>query len=224
MVEDPFDEKVLRACRRNANKVAKVNKNYASSDDIMGEMFLWVASNSTKVTEWMTEGHKGMGKLNTALFRCGHRYVNKERAQSTGAQMSDFYWYTIPVVEELLEEVWRYVDWLPSPTIERERGQSSPSEGNNRIAMMVDVANALTQLPRDEQELLRDRYADGGSYVDAIAAKLDMTPDGVRKRIDRVLGRLVDRLGGEPPFWGGGRKAKSNVAALNEVKSQESSD
>ena len=221
MVDDPFEEKVLRACRRNANRVAKVNRNYTTSDDVMGELFLWVASNKNKVSTWMDEGHKGMAKLNTALFRTGHRYVNKERAEAIGGQLSDMYWYTVPVIEELLDDVWRYIDWLPSPTIERERGQSSPSEGNNRTAMMIDVATALAQLPKDDQELLRDRYADGGAYIDALAAKLDMTPDGVRKRIDRILKKLVDKLGGEPPFWGGGRKAKSNQAALNETRDQE---
>jgi DNA-directed RNA polymerase specialized sigma24 family protein len=221
VVEEVFTDKVMRACRRNANKVASVNKNYVSSDDIMGEMFLWVAANSKKVDEWVEEGHKGMGKLNTALFRAGHRYVNKERAQAIGGQLSDMYWYTVPVVEDLLTDVWKYIDWLPSPSFEYERSQSRPSEGNNRTAMMIDVAGAVTALPKEDQEILRDRYSDGGSYIDAIAAKLEITPDGARKRIDRILNRIVEKLGGEPPFWGGGRRAKSNQAAVNETRDQE---
>ena len=221
MVEDVFSEKVLRACKRNATKVSSVNRGYVSSADIMGEMFLWIAANSEKVASWMEDGHRGMDKLNTALFRCGHRYVNKERAEAIGGQLSDMYWYTVPVIEELLDDVWRYIDWLPTPTVERERGQSSPAEGNNRIAMMIDVANAVKQLNKPDQDLLRDRYGDGGAYIDAIAAKLDMTPDGVRKRIDRVLKKLVEKLGGEPPFWNGRRKVRSNVVAINETKDQE---
>lgn len=213
MVTNPFSEKVMRACRRNANKVAKVNRNYATSDDIMSEMFLWVAANKDRVGEWMEEGHKGMGKLNTSLFRCGHRYVNKERAEAAGGQMSDLYFYTTPVVEDLLEDVWDYVDWLPTRNLEHERGSSSPSEGNNRTAMLVDIAWAVSGLSKEDQELLRDRYASGGAYIDAIAAKLDMTPDGVRKRIDRVLHKLIEKLGGEPPFWNGGRRKRPKKQA-----------
>lgn len=221
MVEDVFSEKVLRACKRNATKVVNVNRGYVSSADVTGEMFLWVAANSEKVDEWMKEGHKGMGKLNTALFRCGHRYVNKERAESIGGQLSDMYWYTVPVIEELLDDVWNYIDWLPTPTVEHERGQSSPSEGNDRIAMMVDVANTVKQLPKPDRDLLRDRYGDGGAYIDALAAKLEMTPDGVRKRIDRILRKMVEKLGGEPPFWNNRRKVRSNATAMNETKNQE---
>jgi len=198
--EDVFSDKVMRACRRNANRVSRVNRNYVTSDDVMGEMFLWVASHDKKVTHWMGEGRKGMGKLNTALFRAGHRYVNKQRAEANGGQLSDMQWYTIPVVEELLEDVWYYTDWLPTTSLENNRGSSAPSEGNNRIAMLTDIAFAVSSLPADDQRLLRDRYCDGGAYIDAIASKLEESPDAVRKRIDRVLRKLIDKLGGEPPW------------------------
>lgn len=201
MVEEVFTEKVMRACRRNANRVAKVNRNYVTSDDVMSEMFLWVAANSEKVSSWSEGGRKGMGKLNTALFRTGHRYVNKQRAEAIGGQLSDMYWYSVPVIEELLEDVWTYTDWLPTPSVERSRSQSSPAEGNNRTAMLADVAFAVSSLSKEDKDLLRDRYCDGGAYFDAIASKLEESPDAVRKRIDRILNRLVEKLGGDPPFW-----------------------
>lgn len=201
MVDDVFSDKVMRACRRNANRVAKVNRSYVDSDDVMGEMFLWVASHDKKVQQWIDDGRKGMSKLNTALFRAGHRYVNKQRAEAIGGQLSDMYWYSIPVLEELLEDVWVYTDWLPTPSLDNNRSQSSPSEGNNRTAMLVDVAFAVSTLPKEDQDLLRDRYCDGGAYIDAIASKLEEGPDAVRKRIDRLLNKLIEKLGGEPPFW-----------------------
>ena len=208
MVDEVLTDKVMRACTRNAKKVAKTNRDYVSEHDIMGEMFVWVLENHKLVSEWMDEGHKGMGKLNTTLFRTGHRYVNVQRAEANGGNLSDLYWYTIPVVEDLLEDVWDYIDWLPTRSLEHERGSSSPSEGNNRTAMLADVAFAVSGLSKEDQELLRDRYANGGAYIDAIAAKLELTNDGVRKRIDRVLKKLIDKLGGEPPYWNGGRRRK----------------
>jgi len=201
VVDDVFSDRVMRACRRNANRVSKVNRSYVDSDDVMGEMFLWVASHDKKVQHWMDDGRKGMAKLNTALFRAGHRYVNKQRAEAIGGQLSDMYWYSVPVLEELLEDVWTYTDWLPTPSLENSRGQSSPAEGNNRTAMLTDVSFAVSSLPKDDQDLLRDRYCDGGAYIDAIASKLEESPDAVRKRIDRLLNKLIEKLGGEPPFW-----------------------
>lgn len=200
MVEDVFSDKITRACRRNANKVAQINRNYISSDDIMVQLLLWSAANIKKVNEWAENGKKGMGRINSSMFQAGHLYVNKKRAEAIGGQLADMYWYTIPVVEELLDDVWSYIDWLPTRSVERDRGQASPAEGNNRVAMMVDVAEAISKLPKEDQDILRDRYGDGGAYIDALAAKLDMTPDGVRKRIDRILKKLVEKLGGEPPW------------------------
>lgn len=220
-VNELFDERVMRACRRAAMRVARTNKRYVEISDVQSEMYVWVARHPAAVAEWLEQGQHGMNKMNVALYRTGHRYASKERARMTGCQLSDFYWYTPAVLEEILPDVWNYRDWSPTTGLEHNRGRTDPAEGGNRQAMMIDVAWALTTLTAEDQALLRERFADGGTHIDAIAAKMDMTADGARKKIDRVLDKMVERLGGEPPFWGGGRRAKSNAQAQSETRNQD---
>ena len=35
---------------------------------------------------------------------------------------------------------------------------------------------------------------------DVIAARLEITTDALRKRVDRLVMKMVERLGGEPPW------------------------
>lgn len=215
-----FDEQVLRACRRAAQRVSRINKRYVEIGDVQSELYVWVAKHSQAVTDWLEQGSYGMNKLNVALFRAGHRYASKERARLTGCQLSDFYWYTPGAIEELLPEVWQVSNWVLAASGEQGRSHRDPAEGGNRLAMLIDVAWAVSTLAADEQQILRDRY-EAGLYFDAIAAQLGLTDEGARKRVERLLDKLVERLGGEPPFWGGGRRAKSNAQARSETNSQD---
>lgn len=216
-----FDDRIMRACRRAAQKVARTNKNYVETADVQSELYVWVMKHRQAVADWLEQGQYGMNKLNVALFRAGHRYASKERARLTGSQLGDFYWYTPGVLEELLPDVWNINDWTLTASGDATRTRRDPAEGGNRLAMLIDVAWAVSTLSKDDQAVLRDLYKDGGCYLDVIAAKLQITEDGARKHVHRILDRLVERLGGEPPFYGGGRRAKSNAQARSDTNSQE---
>lgn len=222
MVNDElFTDRVLHACARAAGKVARTNKSYVEQADVLSEMYVWILKHKRQVAEWLEDGQHGMNKLGVALYRAGHKFAALERARRTGCQLSDFYWYTEAVLTELLPDVWDYQDWFKAPTQEHVRGRQQPSEGGNRQAMMIDVAWAVSTLEADDQTLLRDRFQDAGSSTEVIAAKLGITEDGARKKIDRLIAKLIERLGGEPPFFQAGRRAKSNSQAVSETKSQE---
>jgi DNA-directed RNA polymerase specialized sigma24 family protein len=216
---DIFDDRVMRACRRAALKVARVNKRYVEVADVQSEMYVWVAKHSLAVADWLEQGNYGLSKLNVALYRAGHRYCSKERARLTGSQLSDFYWYTPGVIEELLPEVWQVSNWVLAASGDQGRSHKDPAEGGNRLAMLIDVAWAVSTLDEGDKRVLRERY-EQGMYLDAIAERLEMTEEGARKRVERILEKLIERLGGEPPFWGGGRRVKSNAQAQSETRTQ----
>jgi len=216
------DERISRACTRNARRVAAVHRNYVEYADVLAEMHVWVLANSEWVQQYLDTGSRGMTKLNTALWRCGHAYAANERMRRTGCKPGDHYWYSTAVVEDLLPAVWSFTDWLAtgSPSdAGMPKGRSRPSEGNNRVAMLVDVAGAVRKLPADDIELLRQRYVESMDWV-LLGRLRDQSQDAVRKRVDRLLLRLVDFLGGEPPVWNTGRRAKSNAAMQFENRKQ----
>ena len=213
----------MRACARAAKRVTVVNRRYVEHADVLSELYVWVAKHEKYVLEWREQGQHGDNKLNVALYRAGHEYASRERARRTGAKMGDFFWYTPAVVEDLLPDVWEYSSWQGSNQVETDmpRGKSRPGEGGNRQAMMIDLAYAITTLSPDEQRILRDRfYVYPHRSTEELAHMWELTADGFRKRVDRAIGRIVERLGGEPPFWQGGRRAKSNAAAQSETRRQ----
>ena len=223
--DDLYDEKMMRACARAAKRVAVVNRRYVDYGDVLQELYVWVAKNAKYILEWREQGQHGTNKLHVALYRAGHAYASKERARKTGAKMGDFFWYTPAVIEDLLPDVWEYSSWDASNQVEADmpRGKSKPGEGGNRRAMMIDLSYAITTLSVDEQRVLRDRYYTYPDMpTDTLAYKYNLTADGFRKKVDRIIGKLVDRLGGEPPFWTGGRRARSNASAQAETRRQQS--
>lgn len=218
-VSDVFTPKVLRIASNSANKVVKQARYAIDYDDVVSECWQWIAENKKIVSDWVNEGGRhGQNKLALSLYRVGRKYAIKERAERTGLQVSDYYWYTTAVVEEILPDIFDYEDWFTSGNdqTEKVKGKSQPSEGGNRTAMLIDVATAYRSLSEDDQAFLRDRYGEGGVDVSVLASRYEVTQDAIRKKINRILEKMVDRLGGEPPFWQAGRKAKSNAHAQHD--------
>lgn len=216
-----FSPKVLRIASNAAAKVVKQNKNLVEYDDVVSECWQWVAENFDRVNDWIDNGGRhGQNKLSLTLYRIGRKYAIKERAARSGLSLSDYYWYTPAIVEEILPDVFDYDDWTggQAPQGDKVKGKTQPSEGGNRMAMIIDVANAYRSLNEEDQALLQDRYANGGIDINVLAARAEVTADGMRKRINRIISKMVERLGGEPPFWSVGRKQKSNAHAQHDAK------
>lgn len=185
-----------------SRRICRAQRNIVEFDDVRQECFLWMVKNPERVDRWRDEGKAGKSKLGTALYRAGMRYAMRERVRKTGTQPGDHSFYTEAVLHELLSDVFDYENWAMESHEETEggKGVSRPSEGNTRLAMLVDVKWAVEGLPEDDQALLRDRFADGGMDVQVMAATMQVSDTTVRRRIRNILRKLSDRLGGEPPW------------------------
>ena len=53
----------------------------------------------------------------------------------------------------------------------------------------------------DDKALLTDLYADGGVTHQVLAATLEVSEKTIQRREQRAVQRLVDKLGGELPWW-----------------------
>jgi FixJ family two-component response regulator len=80
------------------------------------------------------------------------------------------------------------------------RGPSRPAEGNNRIAVIADVRSSFYSLSEKDQNFLMDLYKDGGLPVDVVATTWEVTERTVKRREERIMEKMVERLGGEPPW------------------------
>jgi RNA polymerase sigma factor (sigma-70 family) len=196
-----FTDTEMRIATGVARRIVRTQRHLVEFEDVRQECFLWMVSNPDRVTRWRDEGKAGKSKLGTALYRAGMRYALKERVRSTGTQPGDHAFYSEAVLHELLSNVFDYENWgLESHEETEGKGTSRPSEGNTRLAMLVDVKWALEGLSQDDQNLLRDRFADGGMDVQVMAATMQVSDTTVRRRIKNTLRKLADRLGGEPPW------------------------
>jgi DNA-directed RNA polymerase specialized sigma24 family protein len=211
-----FTEYEYRTAKRAAGSVTRINNGYLEADDVLGSIYEWMSKNYDKVVEWREEGSKGY--FNTAVYRAGLRYALAERKARTGAHDEDLHFYSPGQIEELLPLLWDRELWsMDAPTPGRG-GSSKPAEGNTKIAMLVDVSSALVALNDEEREILRRRFADG-EPLDHIALSYETTEDALRMRIVRIIRKMVKRLGGEPPWWGGpgSRRVRSNASSQVEV-------
>lgn len=216
-------EKELRIARTQANRVARNHRGLVPVEDITSECYVWLVKHEHKVVEWAEQGSRGQAKLRTALYRAGQDYAVRERSKLTRTQYGDHYHYTTAVLEEILPDIWEYEDWSYSPAAAdtQPKGKSQPSEGFNRQASIVDVKWAVAGLQAEDQTILRNKYEGGGMSTADLGYLHGVTEDAMRKRLNRILVKLCDRLGGEPPWWNPGRKARSNASVQAETRNRE---
>jgi len=79
------------------------------------------------------------------------------------------------------------------------RGSSSPSEGGNLLASLIDIKKCYLKLDQKDQELLRMRHYDNAT-LQQIAAFLECAVSTADRRCSNALRRLQDELGGETPW------------------------
>lgn len=205
-----FTDKELRSATIVARRVATVSRGLVEEGDVLGTLYLWMWEHKDKIDQWRDE-EKPAGYLSGALYKKGLDYVSAERRLRTGSERGDFTYYTPALLRELLPDVWDYENWFPTVDQSAAKGPSRPSEGNNRLAMLSDVASSVQALTEADRGYLRDVFADGGVSLEIASVLWGTTESGARKRVDRILDKLVDRLGGPPPWFPAGRHSVSNA-------------
>lgn len=72
--------------------------------------------------------------------------------------------------------------------------EEDPGESERRLLGSVWVDEVMARLGDADAEVLRHRYAEGGSCGE-LAERLDLSPAAARKRLSRARGRLREVLG-----------------------------
>jgi DNA-directed RNA polymerase specialized sigma24 family protein len=170
--------------------------------DIKQSLYQWFYEHPNKVEEWSTIGEKDTKNLiYRSLRNQALDYCQEWKANTSGYETSDLYYYEADIVEALLPSV------LRGETVVGHKldlggvsGTFAPAEGGNLMAMMIEIDYAYWKLSKEDRKILFLRHATGLDYK-TIADDLELSSeDTARMRQRRALARLVRRLGGFKPY------------------------
>lgn len=181
-----------------ASKVSRQFFSTVERDDLEGELWAFCVEQEAALTRYAQAGDLDK-VIRTALYRKAYEYANKEREAKMGP---DSVQYTPAVVKALLPDCFDPEDWQSSAVdYGREvRGHEPVNRRGDRLAGILDVRSALTQIDGHEYWILQHHYQ-LGIQTEAIAL---LDPDNCgpnpvggsayRKRIDRIVKALCTHL------------------------------
>lgn len=177
---------------------------FVQVDDVRQELMLWCWKKREKVAEFLIREDKadrksGVSALMKTLFREGSKYCRREKAAKSGYEISDEFFYSTALIEDLLQVIVHGDSTFASRPSTVGNGGGDPAEGGNLAALLTDVKIALDQLDPDRKKLLLDIYGEGKPF-DVVAAELDVSPQAVRQKAGRAAVQVVRLLGGESPW------------------------
>lgn len=205
------DDAIPRAVGSAARIAGRRFSGFASRDDLSQEAWLWICTHETKMLEWQSLGEPGRRKLVRALINTCTAFGQKEKAEKSGYKAGDNYYYGLGWLKEFLPTVFAKGMNLDADTY---------ADFSDR-SMWLDVTRAIGSLSESEYEILRRAFQDDPAEEEGynnVADFLGLSYDAARQRVNRVLRKIQNYLGGENPHPR--RKMRSNAQALAETRNQ----
>ena len=186
-------------------------KHWVERDDVTQECIAWAITRNAYITEQMSvEDPKQLEhnerRIAWQMKRAVERYARKEKANKSGYQINDEVYYQTFTLGQLLPFVIASV--IDGTVLEQmqemindgqPRGSSSPSEGGNLLAALIDIKKCFMKLDQKDQTVLRMRHYDNAT-LQQIAQFLECAVSTADRRVPNSLRRLQDELGGETPL------------------------
>ena len=194
-----------------ATTIYRRYKNYVEKDDIKQECMAWAMSRSAYINEQMSEPDEEKRKHNESriafqMRRVAERYSRKEKALKSGYQTTDEAYYESAKLGQLLPFVIAsVVDGTVLEQIQQmiqdgqPKGKSSPSEGGNLLATLIDIKRCFLKLDIEDQNILRLRHFDSLT-LQQIAQQMECATSTADRRCQHSLRRLIELLGGPSPW------------------------
>lgn len=195
---------VSRAVHRKYSK-------WVDRDDIKQECILWAMNRSGWVKEQLDEPDLEQRKHNEQklawqMTRAAERYCRREKAIRSGYQPGDEAFYQTATLAKLLPFVIASI--LDGTVLEpaqemvmdgQPKGSSSPAEGGNLIATLMDIKNNFVTLGAEDKQVLILRYHEQMTLAQ-IGNVLGCHATTADRRCDNALRELNDLLGGRSPW------------------------
>ena len=184
---------------------------YAERDDIKQECLAWALTRSQYLIEQLSEPDGEKRKHNEQriawqMRRVAERYARKEKATKSGYLINDEAYYESATLGQLLPFVIASVENGTVLEVAQHmvqdgqpKGKSSPAEGGNLLAMLIDMKKAYLVLEVDDKTILKMRHFESFT-LEQIAQYLECAVSTADRRCANALRRLIDQLGGVSPF------------------------
>jgi DNA-directed RNA polymerase specialized sigma24 family protein len=195
-----------------ANTIYRRYKSYVEKDDIKQECMAWAMTRANNHNVDLMEPIEERRRHNEQriayqMRRVAERYARKEKAAKSGYNTTDEVYYESFTLGQLLPFVIASV--IDGTVLEQvqqmiqdgqPKGKSSPSEGGNLLASLIDIKKGYLQLEVEDQTLLRLRHHENFT-LQQIAGHLECAISTADRRCAHSLRRLQEILGGISP-WG----------------------
>jgi len=194
-----------------AGTIYRRYKNYVERDDIKQECMAWAMTRNAYITEQLNEPNEERRKHNEQriayqMRRVAERYARKEKASKSGYQTTDEAYYESAGIGQLLPFVIASV--IDGTVLEQvqqmvqdgqPKGKSSPAEGGNLLATLIDIKRGYLSLDADEQKLLRLRHHESFT-LQQIAQVMECAVSTADRRCNNAMRKLIEQLGGQSPW------------------------
>jgi RNA polymerase sigma factor (sigma-70 family) len=184
---------------------------YVEYKDLIQELNIYVLQRP-KLEEDLDESYtvskdetKWVARKIMARFRRHiEKYSRKEKAAKVGYSTGDEFFYNTVTIASILPVALQF-DVQGATLIDKvddgqPRKSPAPNEGGNLMAMAIDVKSAVELLDKDEQYIIDLRYGASPMTLSDIAKELGLSDSTVDRRVQRILRKIIDHLGGPTPW------------------------
>lgn len=194
-----------------ANSIARKFKGWIEKADLKQELYLWALGRQSQYLDQLNEENKekreySVSRIAYQMRRIAEKYARREKARKAGYHPSDEAFYDTATIAQLMPHILASV--IEGTVLEQAqelindgqpRKQSTPAEGGNLLAILIDVKRSYLKLEEDDKVLLRMRYYDNNTLQE-IAQFLEVAVSTADRRCTSALRRLQDLLGGDTPW------------------------
>lgn len=190
------DEEMNTFIKQVAGNVARNFPSYVEADDITSDLWVWFLENEYSVAKMIRDNAESWGAmLYGTMVRVASTRAIQIEADTHGYSPEDLYYYTTPVVRELLKDAFDYENWQSFQSFGDGQPKSKrQSATSDRVDMLIDVKSAVEKLSIDQQELIYWRFEHSLEY-EHIAEALEISEEAARKRVERAVGAVRKILG-----------------------------
>lgn len=207
-------DQIMPVVKSVAAQVSSKFPSYVQCDDTQGALLLFIYQKRASIERTVEDGPGWEAKIASTLRKVAYDHCEAEKAATEGYDPSDVYRYSVPKIKSLIADAMDYENWQSFSTFGDGQPRAAAQVYGDRIAELIDIKDALTQLNDETYNFLVYQYK--YSYtLEEVAEVLGISLEAAKKRSQRAMKGLQKQLGRkEPitPYKGGRRAVRTNAA------------